>query len=300
MSNAAKKQKKNFRIIFVFFVFSVVNGIFAQTNAPYTIPRQIYIGDPAVLVVPLPASVENHSDIATATGLPRHNYIDFHKVTLERRTNSSRLIIEFTPFATGELELPLIEISGHYFPDLKITVNSTINRKEAITLSSPASSLAMPGTAFMFYGFMALIVFILLFVIWFFAKGKRLVSIWKEKWKYWRLFTNMRHAERRLYRALLKNTDKRIILNKLSEEFRAFLSVLTKQNCRAMTAIEISGLTLQGNVRLPESFFTRCDNFRFSGSGAETEDILLLLKELRSFIDAVESAAKNAGTRTIL
>ena len=280
----------------LFLVFFAVNTVFAQTSVPYTIPRQIFIGDPAVLVIPLPASTENHPDITTVTNLPKHNYIDFHKITLERRINAGRLIIEFTPFAIGELEIPLIEIGGHYFPDIKITVNSTINRNEAITLSSPASSLAMPGTAFMLYGFMALIVFILLFAIWFFAKGKRLVSIWKEKWKRWRLFTNMRHSERRLYRALLKNTDKRIILNKLSEEFRGFLSVLTNQNCRAMTAAEISGLTF--TVKLPENFFTQCDNFRFSGSGAETEDILKLLKELRDFIDAAEIAEKSAGSIT--
>jgi hypothetical protein len=275
----------------VFFAFFVVSNIYTQQNVPYTIPRQIYIGDPAVLVVPLSSSAENHPDIITAADLPKHKYIDFHKITLERHINAGRLVIEFTPFAAGELEFPLIEVGGHYFSDLKITVNSIIDRKEAITLSSPASSLAMPGTSFMIYGLMALIVFILLFVIWFFAKGRRLVSIWREKWKRWRLFTNMRHTERRLYRALIKNTDKRIILNKLSEEFRTFLSVLTKQNCRAMTAQEIGNLQGIFPGKLPEDFFTRCDNLRFSGSSAETEDIMQLLTELRGFIDTAEGAS---------
>ena len=292
-----KPQKCGCLLIFFLLISAVV---FTQQTAPYTIPRQIYIGDPAVLIVPLPASTENHPDITTAAA--SHDSIDFHKITLERRINGSRLIIEFTAYTTGECELPIIEIGGYYFPNLIITVNSIIDRKTAVTLSAPASSLAMPGTAIMLYGTMTVIIVFLLTAIWFFVKGKKVIGVWKEKWKRWRLFTNMRQTERRLYKACLKGTDKRLILDKLSGEFRNFLSVLLNQNCRAMTARELGGIKEIGNgadnnlIDL-NKYFSLLDDYRFSGvnAGIDTDNVLQLLKDLRNFIDAIEISIKEAA-----
>ena len=272
-----------------------INPVYAQQNIPYTIPRQIFVGDPAIFVVPLPASNENYPDTAITPqtpGFPKHDYIDFHKITLERRVNASRLLIEFTAFAPGTLELPIIEINGRFFPNLAVTVDSIIDTRNALTLSAPASSLAMPGTALLLYGGMAAVIFLIIFSVWFAVKGGKLIEIWKEKWKRWRLFSSIRNTERRLYKLVLKGVDKRSILDTLSQEARDFLSVLTGVNCRSMTAREFINLPLETeeeNAGFLENFFASCDKLRFSGGGIKAQDIFTLLENLRKFADKLEA-----------
>ena len=280
-------------ILLLLFSFSLNAQQNAQT--PYLIPRQIFVGDPAILVVPLPALSENNPDIVITqqtSGFPVHDYIDFHRITLERRASANRLLIEFTAFVPGILELPIIEIGGRYFPNLTVTVHSIIDTRNSITLSAPASSLAMPGTALMLYGGMAAIVFLILFSVWFFVKGRKLIKKWKAKWKRWRIFASIRGTEKRLYKSVLKKIDKRIVLDKLSQETRTFLSVLTEKNCFSMTAREFNSLpfdlTNDKYTGFLETFFTTCDKLRFSGDRINAQDIFTLLENLHGFVDALE------------
>jgi hypothetical protein len=97
--------------------------------------------------------------------------------------------------------------------------------------------------------------------------------------------------EKRFNKFVLKGADKRIILDKISDQFRIFLSSLTGNNCRSMTAREFE--TYPFHVKLVEPsllkiFFFCCDELRFSGSGLNTQDILNLLTDLRGFIKALE------------
>jgi len=288
--------------IFLIIFFIICGNLHAQASRAYLIPGQIFVGDPAALVLTLPSSNTNEDIILTKTNyfitggkFPSHESIDFQRVILERRPTGSRLIIEFTPFAAGNLEMPVIEIGDEHFTGLRVTVKSLLDARSAPVLSSAASTLAMPGTALMLYGSMAAIVFIILSVVWFAFKGRAAIKKWREKWKRRRLFVSIRSAERRLYRALQKGVDKRSILDKLSDEFRDFLSILTDDNCRAMTAREFERTfeALEDSLFLG-SFFTRCDKMRFSGVNVESDEILRLLDDMRIFINvkAKEEKAK--------
>jgi len=262
----------------------------AQNTGAILIPRIIYVGDPAVLVLPLPASIKNSDDViltSLSPHIPKDDNIDFHRITLERREKGSRLLIEFTAFVPGYLKLPVIEIGGEYFDGLYVTVNSVIDTRKSLELSGYASSLAMPGTAVILYGAMAAVAFILLLLLWFILKGRVFLELWIEKWKRRRLFTFIKNMERRLQKALLKGGNKRAILDKISDTFRDFLSVLTNANCRSMTAREF--------VSLPEKlikdggflgdFFRRCDKFRFSGEDVKLRDVSSLLDDLNKYIE---------------
>jgi len=282
----------------------------AQNAGAYLVPRRIFIGDPAVLVLPLPglsfspdlsSGGQIYSDIVLtplSPDFPLHANIDFQKITLERRPNESRLLIDFTAFVPGILELPVIEIGGERFSGLTITVNSIIDDRSSVVLSAPASSLAMPGTALMLYGTMTAIIIFILLAIWFVFKGRVLLEKFSEKWKIWRLFVTIRITERRLYRAVLKGANKRLILNKLSDESRLFLSILSGYNCRAMTAREFQELPF-GHLKLREidplflsNFFRRCDELRFSGVFINPDEVLQLLADLRDFVVTLEKAKK--------
>jgi hypothetical protein len=283
-------------IKFLSVLFFVVSGaLYAQTGGAYIIPRQIFVGDPAALVLPLAASSQNNSDIILTGDFPADENIDFHRIILEQRVTGSRLIIEFTAFAAGTIELPEIEIGGEKFYGLSVTVNSVISSRSDLALSTAASSLAMPGTAFMLYGSMAALVCLLLIVIWFIVKGQTVMRILHNKWKRYRLFAGIRKTEKRLYKAVIKGADKREILDKLSGETRNFLSVLTGSNCRSMTAREFEILPVQLNIQEDNvsfgDFFKSCDEFRFSGVSIDSRDIIKLLDDLKRFTNILEEKA---------
>jgi len=291
------------KFLLVFFISGV---LYAQSGDAYLIPRQIFVGDPATLVIPLPISSQNDTTIITALEnsnlLPVDPHIDFHRIILEKRTTGSRLLIEFTAFSTGILELPIIEIKGEYFSGLSVTVNSLIDTRSAPVLSGAASVLAMPGTAMMLYGTMAAIILLIILMVWFFFRGHALINKLIKKWKLHRLFTSMYNMEKRFQKSLSKGISKRIILDKLSYEFREFLTVLTGVNCSSITANEFASKYIHEfaseyihdeNGAFLSNYFRRCDELRFSGTDIETQDITKLLDELRFFLAKLENERKN-------
>ncbi|MDR0324413.1 MAG: hypothetical protein LBI12_08220 [Treponema sp.] len=296
----------------VFLLLAVISPLLctaahSQNIGAYLIPRQIYVGDQAVMILPLPSTTQDSVDIVLTDfsyDFPFHPDIDFHKITLQRRISGSRLTIEFAAFVPGFLEFPVIEIGGYRFTGLNVTVNSLVDRQSSIELSGLASSLAMPGTGLMIYGAMAGLIIFILLSIWFILKGRLFLSKWNEKWKYWKLFISMKLTEKRLHRSILKEGDKRIILDELSDKFRIFLSYLTGSNCRSMTAREFKNFTLNlpENVDLKSSyfhnFFSKCDELRFSGAEVNSQDILRLLADLRFFLGVLAKTGRKKPEAT--
>ena len=284
------------KLLFLFFLTFNSNFVFAQTTGAYLIPRQIFVGDPATLVLPLPAAEENKPDIVItfpSEYLPSDPDIDFHRIILERQIIGSRLLIEFTPFIPGVLELPVIEIDDEYFPELVITVNSLIDDKASPVLSGAASTLAIPGTAVMLYGSLAAVVVFLLLAFLFLIKGRAFLKRLIEKWKHRRLFNALRKTAKRLHKEVFKGTDKRFIIDKLSDEFRIFLSILTENNCRSMTAGEFAHMPAAFAIQEKSSlslvsFFRTCDDLRFSGGNINSKDIFSLLDDIKRFLDILE------------
>jgi hypothetical protein len=289
----------------LFVLFFTITAAYAQTSqysqqssqqsgggGTILIPRVVYVGDPAVLVLPLPPTIINSDDIIMtelSPNIPKDDNIDFHRVILERRVTGSRLLIEFTAFVPGYLKFPEIEIDGEYFNGLSVTINSVIDTRKSLQLSGYASSLAMPGTAVLLYGFLAIVVLFLLLALWFIFKGRTFIKLLAEKWKRIRLFTFIRNAVRRLQKALMRGGDKRAVLDKISDTFREFLSVLTNANCRSMTAREFINMPeeLIYNGNFLGAFFRRCDKFRFSGEDVNLREISGLLVDLRNYIEVL-------------
>jgi hypothetical protein len=109
--------------------------------------------------------------------------------------------------------------------------------------------------------------------------------------------------ERRLRKTLSRgNTtapQRGELLSFLAGEFRIFLSLLTGENCRAMTAGELSRLSLPEGEARPEvsalkgrflgGFFRRCDDLRFSGADIPAGGFLEILGDLKLFIEALNA-----------
>jgi hypothetical protein len=282
----------------------LLSAVSHAQNEAQVLPRKIFTGDPAVLVLTLHDTTWETSDIILtplSPDFPSHPDIDFHRIAIEQRTGSRRLIIEFTAFAPGILEFPVIKMGEISFSELTVTVNSVLDNRSSLVLSGPAAALAMPGTAFMVYGAITGLIILVLLIIWFILKGRILINNLIEKWKRLRLFSSIKKIEKRLSKSVQNGENSRLILDKLSEHFRIFLSVLSGKNCRTMTAPEFKKLPLQitENQDISSSFlhdfFRDCDDLRFSGIDAASQDILYLLACLRRFIAAVENTKKEAA-----
>jgi len=296
------KNKKTFLsigfLLILFFSYCFI--LSAQSSNTYLIPRQIFVGDNATLVLSLPAANQNKADIILTSQsdyMPKYPNIDFHRIILEQRTSASRLLIEFTAFVPGLIEFPVIEIGGEYYAGLTVTVNSIIDERSSPILSGAASTLAIPGTVFMLYGTLTIIVVFILLLILFLFKGRTFLNDAMEKLKRKKFFNSIYKTEKKLRRAILKGVDKRIILDKLSDEFRNFLSLLTGNNCRAMTASEFE--QDESNSKFLSPFFRSCDNLRFSGTDINGENITKLLDDLLSFLSELENI-QNENTNIIV
>jgi hypothetical protein len=271
----------------------------------YLIPQTVYVGDRATLAVLLDRRPENE---LVVTGVPPSlPDLVIHRIALERRGESGRLLIDFTAYAPGRLDLPPFEIGGITVRDLHIEIASILGADEAApALSAPAPPLAVPGTGVLMYGTLSIMVLILLVFLWALAFGPRRFAGWIKKWKRRRLIASLAAMERRLRRKLnregpeVKNFEG--FVNVLTSEFRIFLALFTGEPCRAMTAGELSRLSSLGDQAAGDGlfltgaflggFFRRCDDLRFSGAEAPKNDLEDLLGELRGFIIALNRAER--------
>jgi hypothetical protein len=276
-----------------FFLLLIFSGLaaFGQTRQQETsmVPSLVYVGDRASLILPLPGFAFNN-DAETVSGkINSTGDIDIHHAAIERRPGGSRLVIEFTAYTPGILELPPVSIAGEVFTGLKIDISSILEHDESgRVLSGPALPIAIPGTSLLVYGSICAIIFSLLFSLWVLFMGQKKIKVWLEAWKRWRLFASMRGTEKRLRRTLAKGTPCRDILNTLSVEFRSFLGVFTGEYCPAMTAAEFANIA---NGEFLKNFFYRCDGSRFSNRKIHSDDALAMLDDLKKILVVLEKEA---------
>jgi hypothetical protein len=268
-----------------------------QTDA-YMVPPKVYVGDRASLVLPMPGLLADTK--ISLEHIPFSEELVIHNVAFERRPSGSFLTIEFSAYTPGTLELPPLEIEGKIYSGLKVEISSILSTDESgMVLSSPAPPLALPGTSLLVYGTISAGILLMLLSIWSMVWGRKRIKGWLAAWKRKHLLVSMMATERRLQKALAKGVPRREILDVLSVEFRNFLTQLSGENCRAMTAAEIGLLkTLGENIvtdgKFLGRFFNTCDTLRFSGHEINGDETLAMLGDLKSFIQTLNKQEKAA------
>ena len=257
-----------------------------RRQVPSQIPRTVYVGDRAMLVLPLP----EHSIAADIEPDPRiyaSDDLEVHRIAIEKRGGGSRLLIEFTAYAPGRFTLPPFEAGGLLFSGLYLDISSVLADGEPPVLSGLAPPLSAPGTGFLVYGSMTLLIVLITAVLWVLLRGRPYLKRWLSVWRKRRLIFLLARCEKRMGKALAAGKSLRTILDSLSAEFRSFLSMFSGTNCFSMTPAEFE----QCAVLQPEldsgfllRFFSRCDELRFAGSGIDSAEVQSLLGELRGFI----------------
>jgi hypothetical protein len=282
-----------------------------MSEQPYLIPQTVFVGDQARLVAPLgPAFTGTAAFVLeNPAQLPQTGDIRIHRLELEHRAGGeAQLLVDFTAFAPGTLELPP-------FPELGLsglTVNITSilgSDSEGLVLSNPAPPLAAPGTMFIIYGTVTGIILLFFALVGGRMWSRRHLGALLEKWRQQRLIRLMKKVEGRLRLSLVKgypgSENYSGTLTLLSGEFRTFLGYFSGLNCRAMTAGEFFDFpplipsippapVLRGEYL--GTLFRCFDRLRFSGEGIEKEAVLGILDGVKLFIDTLSSALRTKAS----
>ena len=302
---------------FVTFAFAQNN----RTEAAYVLPQTIFVGDQGRLVVPLGqayAGVEPF--VLEASGIfPPTQDLVIKQIELERRGGLTRLMIDFIPYAPGIIAFPPLELP--HVPGLPSITGLDVHIASVLTpsemaLSEPASTLAVPGTSFLVYGSIVLIIVLLSLGIGGSVWGRFHFRELMERFRRRRLLRLMSkfliHLRQECCRE--KNGNPGYYLSLLSIELREFLSQFSGINCRSLTAGEFlelpAGYPVQGAPAAAETgaensaskvvlgpvflcfLFRSWDILRFSGRAVQMTDLFQALIEIKKFIAALETAER--------
>jgi hypothetical protein len=279
------------------------------------------VGDKGRLVVPLDSSFAALKPfiLDISEELPKTPDLVIIRIEFERRGANPRLLIDFIPYAPGILSFPVLDF---LFPDLKLSddpleimpTSETMFSPETVlpklsvqvasiltpsqmTLSEPASPLAVPGTSLLIFGTTALILLILSLGIVCSLWGRRHFREFWERLRRRRLLRGMTKFLRRLKQecGLAKEKNPGHFLTLLSVEARDFLSFFTGFNCRPLTAREFLDLPLNNMALDPACLcrlFRGWDNLRFSGQAVGMADVFRALDEMESLIAVLDKAER--------
>ena len=302
-----KKSPVYFILPFLVFILLCANVFSQDRHRGMQIPPRVFVGDRASLILPLQpmffTGLSSGSVELPREQLPFSEEIDIHRITAEFRQGSGRLVIEFSAYTPGILEIPPFEIAGEIFSGLLVEISSVLeNDGLGPVLSGSAATLAIPGTSLLIYGTLGVVLLLLSLIFWLLFKGRKLIESRFALWRRKRLVAAMFGIERRLRKGLAKNTCVGETLKTLSNEFRSFLGFWTGENCRAMTAVELSRINpysvypgISDGVpdgRFLGDFFTRCDRLRFGGEEIKDSEALALLDDLRIFLKEADAALR--------
>ncbi|MDR1126669.1 MAG: hypothetical protein LBL06_00920 [Treponema sp.] len=288
MSLSLRFQIRNI-LYAIFFLFPCQ----LHAQEPYMVPQTVYVGDKAVLITPLGASLIGGvvEPMSIEPPAPTDGLV-VHRIAVERQKDEIRLVVEFTAFKTGVIELPPITAPG--FTDefhLSVTIASLLS-PSTMSLSPPAPPLAVSGTAALLYGTsISLILVILLGVSARMFLIRQFLSVSVSFRNRLLIFHIKRHLDDGR-----KNPHKDRILDNLAAEFRLFLSRFFGIDCSSLTADEFSYFPLSSFGSIPDcpqspdlrTIFRRLDSFRFNAEGVNSDNVLIFIEDVWAFVEKLQ------------
>ena len=247
-----------------------------------TFPKTIYIGDKAELKCSFssgnPLTTGQLSAQSFKEALDFSLY-DINDISLQKSgSDYYTLVINFTPWHTGQLLFPDFEIEGAgaiHFETVQI--QSLVEQQGATDIRTFNSPLLLPGTAYKIYGSIAIFILLLILVIRLIVKW-RSVILWFKNAKLKRRYNRRRRYTIKSLKALaVSQEDAALICTKMQKLVREFLELrldypFTKKLSSEMSlAFEEATLGLADEKRSEAfeniiSIFVRTDYIRFSGA----------------------------------
>jgi hypothetical protein len=269
-----------------------------RPKSPYLIPQTVYVGDPCRLVFPLDLPAEGTPGFSGPSPvlnrpeeLPSASDVVISRLELDERNGV--LLVDFTAYAPGPLELPPLEIAGHRFTGLRVNISSVLGSGTGLSPSAPP--LAVPGTSLIIYGTVFGLVTALLLGIAAIFWSRYHFEDFRLRLRRRRLIRAMERFLRRLRSSLGKERiGAAETLSRLSSEFRIFLGLFAELNCRAMVPREFLSYPVfpEGGKTGPvlQDLFRRCDLLRFSGREIARAEAADLVDEAGTFVRDLTAA----------
>ena len=149
------------RFSFIFFVaFSLACApFFSDTGV--LVPREVFVGDIAELTFSFP-SFSPGIDEGSSVPLPPADFpvsseVTIKKIDIRQQGKGSAVSIVFVPWKTGTLQIPFFSFRNTIFSPPQIRIASLLERTGATVLEAPRSPLLVPGTTYLLYGSIALV-----------------------------------------------------------------------------------------------------------------------------------------------
>lgn len=283
-------MKKSFFCIFFLFVFFAG---FSQTlmNETLTVlPKDVYIGDIIEIRYSFTTNINLTDNLTVDIQLPENPDYDILSMKLIGNDGSYQFVISCIPWKVGALDLPKIDLSKYsqslttsFAIDIpSITVQSIVKKTGTNEIRPVASPLLIPGTTWLIYIFLFLIIIFLSLTVYLLIHTKKVISFWNN------------YIQNRISKKNLKKTVKQIKkLNKKSAKYddsnfakqlsiitRQFLSTRFKHNFNSVVSskiwYEINNIFqdtlpdfIEDKVFVVSSVLERCDYIRFSGGKEE-------------------------------
>jgi hypothetical protein len=267
----------------------------------YLLPHTVYVGDKGRLFAQLGSSfIEAEAFVKDAVNeLPKMQDLVITRMELEKRNNSIRFIVDFVSYAPGAFVLPPLELEAFgnktlLLGGLEIDIASIlISDQTAISL--PALPLATPGTGFMVYGTLGIVLLALVLGIGGFLFAHKFLGPLRNKQRRKKLLVSIEKTRDELKLIFdgsetnEHDTDSaKELFSLLAGDFREFLSLVSGIDCRVLSPAEFGNLPTEFQARSSVgglgALFSRWDRLRFSGSGMARNDALAVLDEIGSFV----------------
>ena len=279
-------------IFCIFFLFVFFTG-FSQTlmNETLTVlPKDVYIGDIIEIRYSFTTNINLTDNLTVDIQVPETSDYDILSMKLIGNDGSYQFVISCIPWKVGSLDLPKIDLSEYsqslttsFAIDIpSITVQSIVKKTGTNEIRPVASPLLIPGTTWLIYIFIFLIIIFLSLTIYLLIHTKKVISFWNN------------YIQNRISKKNLKKTVKQIKkLNKKSAKYddsnfakqlsmitRQFLSTRFKHNFNSVVSskiwFEINNIFqdtlpdfIEDKVFVVSSILERCDYIRFSGHKEE-------------------------------
>jgi hypothetical protein len=269
----------------------VLLGIFvfiaapAVSQEPYLIPQTVFVGDRARLVIPLGDGAIFEKNWVQSADLPASPDIHLHRITGEKE----HISIDFTAFTPGTIVLPAIEVPVlGIITGLPVTITSILDNDSA-ALSAPAIPLVVPGTSVLIYTVTASALILGIVGIKTNAWQRYALNIIHKKARRRYLIGKMKRTLKKMYVSMFDTINHREILDRLSREFRVFLSLFTEIDCQPLTAAEIARIPALASMGQELGDLLQwCDMLRFSGISPVDTTVNTVFAKLERTTDALD------------
>lgn len=274
------------------------------------IPKKVYIGDTAELTI----NFNSSSEISGWNWTSSLNLKDYDIKDLQiskSGINYYQLVIKFTPWKTGTIDFPDLELITASVTDSLILVTdpiqivSLVEQNQITGIQGAKNPMLIPGTTYKIYGFLITTVLLLLILIRALIKRKKIAQFIRER-KLRRKYLKNKKKSLRALSNLLKNNNSRESLT--DKEFsgavqnimRTYLEIrfeypftkaVSSSICKSFYDAT-SGLSEENKydaVEEIEGIFIRTDYIRYGNGSLSSDERKQIIENLKNHIETLET-----------